>query len=778
MIPTSGTTLTFTGLFEQVSLVQIPVLQRDYAQGREAEHSVRNTFLEALRTCLSAEPPGQPLDLDFIYGSMEAGEPPVFSVLDGQQRLTTFFLLHWYLALKEEKLETFRAILLYNGKSRFTYKTRVSATEFFNALANATDIQLPQAPQKLSDAIQDRQWFFSSWTQDPTVQGCLTMLDAMHALFQDEPPVLYTRLTCRETPRILFQFLDLKEFSLSDELYIKMNGRGKILSDFENFKASFSSSLKDVSNGQDLALKIDGTWTDLFWKLTEGKTDKFKNRTERFNALYLRFFRLMAFYRACEHAASPADKTAKNNHDFPSRVRDATKDIPHTLPNGSRLFDAQALTQIESILDYCAIPPQSEDGNANALQQAARSLLKDVLEKDSVLAESRFYALICLIQTTGNPTATHFWRWQRVTDNLLHNRNIDSVATFLPLVRSLPELAEQGENLYAFLSTAGDAPSGFTKTQGTDQWSEEKRKCRLILCNPQWEPLLQHGAWQPDAQHPAYESHPYLMGQVGFVLDMPDPTAPDGEASKTPDREVFRKNVTVVCALLEDSLLKSREFLLQRALLSMGDYTLHHSDEKYSLCKLNHTSWSEREKTWLKVAKTPLFARLVARLIIEGTGDIQQDLRRIIEAYQDKSGWRYLMVKYPETFAYCGEYLIGKEKVTGEQADIYLLTRQRYSGYYTNLKTYVSGIILKNLEAENALPPEIETSHFCPVCQNRGGFLGIILTNGQIYRLRYQPFRFDSRLVTGENEESPEPVTPEVIKNFLKNYFPHEAIAA
>jgi len=80
--------------------IEVPLIQRDYAQGREAQKDVRDDFLGALHEAL-ALPAGDkklPLNLDFVYGSMEADDMSRFLPLDGQQRLTTLFLLHWHLA--------------------------------------------------------------------------------------------------------------------------------------------------------------------------------------------------------------------------------------------------------------------------------------------------------------------------------------------------------------------------------------------------------------------------------------------------------------------------------------------------------------------------------------------------------------------------------------------------------------------------------------------------------------------------------------------------------
>lgn len=67
---------------------------------------------------------------------------------------------------------------------------------------------------------------------------------------------------------------------LTDELYIKMNSRGKPLTVFEHFKAELEREIRalDEKNGQNTADrivgKIDKSWTDLLWKYrSSGSSD-------------------------------------------------------------------------------------------------------------------------------------------------------------------------------------------------------------------------------------------------------------------------------------------------------------------------------------------------------------------------------------------------------------------------------------------------------------------------------------------------------------------------
>jgi hypothetical protein len=53
----------------------------------------------------------------------------------------------------------------------------------------------------------------------------------------------------------------------AEDLYIKMNSRGKPLTDFETFKAHFEKTIETSDRAGEFALKVDTTWSDLLWGL-------------------------------------------------------------------------------------------------------------------------------------------------------------------------------------------------------------------------------------------------------------------------------------------------------------------------------------------------------------------------------------------------------------------------------------------------------------------------------------------------------------------------------
>src|ERR1035437_6748483 len=165
------TKYTFWNLLNEYS-IEIPIIQRDYAQGRYSQkiNEIRKNLLDNLYSAINNN---KNLDFDFIYGNVVGNK---FIPLDGQQRLTTLFLLHWYLALKEGELNDFKDVLI-----KFSYETRTSSREFCNDLV--TQKITWNTNDSLSEAIKNSSWFFLSWEKDLTIKSMLVMLDDIHARF-------------------------------------------------------------------------------------------------------------------------------------------------------------------------------------------------------------------------------------------------------------------------------------------------------------------------------------------------------------------------------------------------------------------------------------------------------------------------------------------------------------------------------------------------------------------------------------------------------------------
>jgi hypothetical protein len=197
MNESKGEQMTLNSLLEQYGIV-VPIIQRDYAHGRTEEEDVRNSFLDTLYEAVTS---GIPAVLDYIYGSIDKTANR-FLPIDGQQRLTTLYLLYWYLSVKDGTPKKYL--------QNFKYEVRDSATEFCEGLSKNT-IALQCSP---SVEIREAVWYHNIYETDPTVLSMLNMLDAIHDRFYE----IENGCSALESGAVTFWVLPLEGFGLTDDL--------------------------------------------------------------------------------------------------------------------------------------------------------------------------------------------------------------------------------------------------------------------------------------------------------------------------------------------------------------------------------------------------------------------------------------------------------------------------------------------------------------------------------------------------------------------------------
>ena len=260
----------FLAFLDKYDLIQIPRIQRDYVQGGNSKKAkdIRETFVGDLCNAIS-ENTG--LLLDFIYGNIEMiGDKKCFYPLDGQQRLTTLFLLHWYGSLFLDSGDAVRKEL-----QKFSYQTRFSSEQFCKLIFKDDVINSAKKfldEQKISEVIKDDPGYSKFWKYDPTVDSMLNMLDCI----QDISTKQEIKWENDFANKIKFYVYEIKDSQEPDDLYVKMNARGKHLTNFENFKAHLQQWMNDC-NGLDDAFKkawkdkMDADWSYFFWNAEEHK---------------------------------------------------------------------------------------------------------------------------------------------------------------------------------------------------------------------------------------------------------------------------------------------------------------------------------------------------------------------------------------------------------------------------------------------------------------------------------------------------------------------------
>jgi len=267
-----GKLTTFHQLMKEESAIIIPKVQRDYAYGRR-EKKAEEILDGMLSSIFEAIKDDREVILDFVYGGAylkKNGQVAGLIPLDGQQRLTTLFLLYFYASVVESGVGAEDVHWL----GKFKYETRQSATEFCTALIG--DIRneiIEQRKTENSDSIRDMiensPKFRPDYASDPTISSMLNVIEVIEQKSKHyNITELWTKLTNRDN--VKFYELTLEKFGLTDNLYIKMNARGKQLTRFEIFKSDVEKAVEEISPNlkEEISKKIDVDWMDFVWDYT------------------------------------------------------------------------------------------------------------------------------------------------------------------------------------------------------------------------------------------------------------------------------------------------------------------------------------------------------------------------------------------------------------------------------------------------------------------------------------------------------------------------------
>ena len=500
-----GTTLnTFIEIFNtgfevdeksvQLKKITIPIIQRDYAQGRmDAEvNRIRARFLESLRQAITSDP----ITLDFVYGDIN--EEGVMTPLDGQQRLTALFLLHWYVA-KKENIDASEYLFLGN----FSYETRYSARDFCSYLIKFK----PSFSKQLSEEIIDQAWFPLDWKKDPTISSMLVMLDAIQDEFA-EIQGIWDRL---KDKAITFYYLPIKDMGLTDELYIKMNSRGKPLTQFEHFKAELERELKKIDEhmAKCIIKKIDLDWTDMLWQ--------YRGDDNVIDDEFLRYFRFICDIICYENGGTTQ---GKSNNEFDLLKEYFSGQNKNALANIKTLeeyFDCWCSFKGDNTVDKFLerfISYEHQAGKIKFEKRYVINIFNDCVRNYADISGNGnrifplnriilLYAIICYLLNKTMISSDEFIRRLRIVNNLIQNSE-DEISD--------SELRTSGNRMPAILKQVntiiktGRIDDTIEKNLNLIQLAEESLKIIWVENNTDKAEMLFE-----------LEDHDLLQGQISII---------------------------------------------------------------------------------------------------------------------------------------------------------------------------------------------------------------------------------------------------------------------
>lgn len=495
-----------------INNLEIPRIQRDYAQGRKINDKLLSgsSFLTAIFDHLEND---TEMEMDFIYGAVHLGK---FEPLDGQQRLTTLFLLHWYFATREFEKDVFEEFA--QKLKKFTYETRASSRMFCE---NLCERQLNISTQLPVDVITNAHWFYKSYHKDPTIQAMLNMIEQIDELYKklDDSVSYFPRLS-----KLHFYILPLNNFKLTDELYVKMNARGKPLTHFENFKADLTKWMKagdnpycadyyakvkygesntEIEHFSKISLELDNKWTDTIWNLEK---DSDKKVDKRFIMLFKRYClgKYLA-YTDIEGKSLTSDPVYKyfNGKEDTYSVFTEFKSILDN-PEENVLFSFERFFNQYSE-HFQAISNDIQPNWRYWQEKKGGERMEYSIFSPKLTSKDRivFFAIARYLELFDY-NQKQFKEWMRIIWNITLNTDINDASALGRAIKLINELSIHADKIYSFLA---DENSVIVLHSSEKAIKEERIKASYICKDNSWETIFINA-----------EKHPFFEGSINFLL--------------------------------------------------------------------------------------------------------------------------------------------------------------------------------------------------------------------------------------------------------------------
>lgn len=443
--------------------IQVPYYQRDYAQGRIDNgriDNIRKVFVEEMYGAIMGFN-NKECHLGLVFGSYDENEK-VFIAVDGQQRLTTVFLLHWYVAWRENKLNDYKEKLL-----NFSWDTRSYSSQFVELLFKI------RPSGNVIDSIKTNSTYFSVWENDPTVKGMLTMLEEIEKQYPND--ILLCSQLFSNDCKIKYDILKLEKDS-DGKTYLKMNSRGRSLTTFELFKSKLLDKYKP-----NFGHKFDNEWLSFMIKFSATRDSQSSETSDSQSSdPDIPFMNFINEYTYLQLKLKSGSDIANNYKEFTdAKKKGELTDVPFiSFDKYNGAFEGDCLEYFEKSLDWICQNYENIKLIDNKIRFSDSRFFIDAIIKDNnpnFTHRAKLFAVFKYAELTGyDQIDTELYeKWTRVFRNLVANTDIDG-SNIGGICKAINKI--DNSDIYGYLSNGGEI-SAFTK----DQVEEEIAKATQIL---------------------------------------------------------------------------------------------------------------------------------------------------------------------------------------------------------------------------------------------------------------------------------------------------------
>lgn len=261
----SGKSYTLSHIFSgKNDKIVIPDLQRDYCWGNQDNNLVKpfvESLLELDRT--------QNVTMGLIYGYYDLFTEEHMQLCDGQQRLTTLFLLTGVLnrLLDFGKLDQYlMSDFERNDDDKEPYLQYAIRESSLYFLSDLTFYYFLKKGINDPQEIKDQPWYLSDYELDPTVQSMINAIGTIETILSNRTKKDLESFASFILNKIEFLFYDMKNRENGEETFVVINTTGEPLSPTQNLKPLMIGNDK---NNAELWEEME-TW---FWRNRRLDTD-------------------------------------------------------------------------------------------------------------------------------------------------------------------------------------------------------------------------------------------------------------------------------------------------------------------------------------------------------------------------------------------------------------------------------------------------------------------------------------------------------------------------
>lgn len=290
--------------------IVIPDLQRDYCWGTNGNlvHGFVGNILDHFKKCR-----GENVTMGMVYGYYES-QRPYLQLCDGQQRITTLYLLVGIINRVCPDSE-FRDILISgyeldkdDKEPNLLYGVRDSTLYFLTDLVSEYFLSHGEMDMDspVSQEIRNQSWWLSAYALDPSVESILAAMDFIQDLLRNEHCDLWG-FGQYVISKLQFIFVDMVGRKNGEETFVVINTTGEPLTASENLKPLIVQSDGNVPQNSARWEEID----HYFWK----HRNKAVSDTSD-DGLY-EFLRWAAAIWICTDGTKLNDILSNDRYDFP-----------------------------------------------------------------------------------------------------------------------------------------------------------------------------------------------------------------------------------------------------------------------------------------------------------------------------------------------------------------------------------------------------------------------------------------------------------------------------